>query len=121
MFFDKILLNRIKDLERTIEVMTGREQVLVKELERSQKREEDLLQKIFNLTGVNSSSNGNRNEHASVASMKIGGKSSSWPTIRENLELKAREEYWSRKNKEQEIQKDSLIEDVEKLEKETLS
>ena len=116
--FDTVLTNRIIDLERTVEIITGANSVLTTELERSKFNEANLLEKIFNLTGVN---NVQRNDTKSTEARQpihFGKKSTSWPQLKENLELKAREEYWNNKKKEASSEKGST--ELDSLEKDVI-
>ena len=112
--FDKLLYSRVQNLERTVEVLTGANGVLERELERSRNQEQLLLAKIFEFTGLNKTSQGEvggaliRQEP-----IKIGNKGIPWPKIKEELEIKAKREYWENKQKQKE--------QIEKIEKEILS
>src|SRR3972149_6103450 len=98
--FDYIKTIRIHDLERTIEILTGANQILTQQLENAQFNEKYLQNKIFDITGVNSqsipSSSQNRKEPISV-----GKNIRSWSKTKQDLELKAREEYWNKKKTEE--------------------
>lgn len=113
--FDLILENRVKDLEKSLELTIGYNTVLRNQLERSENREEQLLQKIFELTGINKSPVSSPTHTGEAIQLNKIGKS--WPKIKENLELKSRQEYWERKQKEKEVQNQNS-EKIEQLEKE---
>jgi len=116
--FDTILTNRIHDLERTVEIITGANSVLTNELERSKFNEANLLEKIFNLTGVNNIQRNDTKPAEIRQPIKFGKKSTSWPQLKDNLELKAREEYWS--NKKKEASSDHSDSELSKLEKDVI-
>jgi predicted RNase H-like nuclease (RuvC/YqgF family) len=87
--------NRIKDLERTIEQFQGTNSILERELEKAQIQEQNLLNKIFELTGVNKKENirveipSNKTDFINLAR-----KGANWQTVREQLEKKT---YWEAK------------------------
>lgn len=116
--FDKILIKRIRDLERSLEIMTGANEVLSRELDRAQTNEADLLDKIFTITGVNRVTPPRPTE-GPQDKVRIGGRSTSWPHLRENLETKAREEYWEKKKTQVESTPEEKAK-LDKLEKEAL-
>lgn len=101
--FDSILFNRVKDLERTIEVLTGANSILTQELERNKLKEELLLEKIFNFTGLNQQGRINTGVRKEQQPINIGKKAGLWPQLKENLELKAREEYWAKKSTQESV------------------
>jgi len=116
--FDTVLTNRIHDLERTVEIITGANSVLTTELERSKFNEANLLEKIFNLTGVNNVRSNTTKPAETRQPISFGKKSTSWPQLKENLELKAREEYWNNKKKEASSEKGST--ELDSLEKDVI-
>ena len=111
--FDNILRNRIRDLERTVEILTGANGVLTQTLERAIIDKDQLLNKLFEITGLNSSSLP-RSESSGTARIQVGRKGVTWPQVKENLELKAREEYWAKKEAERFKDKETPIEELEK-------
>lgn len=113
-FADKILLDRIKDLERTIEVLTGANGILERELEKSQSSERELKEKIFEFTGLTHTTSPIQKE-INRDPIRLT-KQVSWPNIRNTLEIKARENYWASKKKDQEAS-DGVTEKIDELEK----
>ena len=109
--FNSILLDRIKNLERTVEILTGANQVLTEQLNLSQVREANLLDKIFSITGVNRTAPTSSNKETQ-APIRVS-KRVEWPKLKENLELEARKEYWAKKKEQTEV-------GIEGLEKEVL-
>ena len=103
---------RIRDLERSLEIITGANSILVQQLEKSQMNEEKLREKIFEMTGI---SRGTAKPQTSAASLNPinMGKRIEWAKLKEDLETKARSEYWEEKKRK--------AEEIDKLEKEVLS
>ena len=110
--FDTILRNRIKDLERTVEILTGANGVLTQTLENAIFDKDQLLNKLFEITGLNSSYSP-RSSSSGTERIQIGKKGIPWPQVKENLELKAREEYW-RKKEDVKVVKETPTEILEK-------
>lgn len=122
--FDKILLSRIHDLERTIEMVNGANCVLEKELNDSKLREANLLDKIFNITGVNRISNNGhqKDETKSTDPIRLTNRSRSWPEVRQSLETQSRAKYWEDKKEREEIKsrKSSSPEQIDQLEQDVI-
>lgn len=124
--FDKLLVNKMNDLERTVEVLTGANQVLQRELDDTKIREANLLDKIFNITGVNRYSP-NIPTNQSRDPISIGNRGKPWPQVRHALEVEAKEKYWREKKEKQEKQDNIntnsegvLASDLDKMEKDIL-
>lgn len=108
--FDKLLTNRIKELEHTVAVLEHTNVIISQELVRTRENEADLLNKIFTITGVNRIVTPVPQKHTtSTEPIKMGGSRKSWPELKDALEVKSKEEYWSKK-------KDNT-EQIDKLEK----
>ena len=96
-----ILKSRVHDLERSVEIMTGENQVLRQELERAKQKEDYYLDKIFDFVGLNAKTETKiRIENPQMFSL---GKRSNWGQIKTKLEadahdkakeIKEKEEYW---------------------------
>lgn len=104
---------RIRDLERTIEIMTGANSVLSQQLEKAQLNEERLKEKIFEITGVSHSPK--TPVQTSTASLKPINidRRVEWAKLKDDLETKTRMEYWEEKKRK--------AEELDKLEKEILA
>lgn len=123
--FDRILVNRIRDLERTVEILTGANSVLSQELEKAQHNEAHLLEKIFNITGVNRfSNNGHQEQTKSSDPIRLTNRPKSWPELRQNLETQSKIQYWENKKAQEAIDKKekrvASPEEIDKLEKDTI-
>jgi hypothetical protein len=92
---------RLMTLERNAEAYLGANNVLEKELEKAQIRENRLLEKVFQIMGIEERIKPkiatNPNEF-----MNLAGSGASWPKVRESLELKGRKAYWLKKNADDE-------------------
>jgi hypothetical protein len=100
---------KIKDLERTAEAYLGANTVLERELEKAQIRENTLLEKVFQITGIGERTEPkisiNPNEFKNLA-----GSGATWPKVRESLELRGRKAYWLKKNADDEAARLEKIE-----------
>lgn len=109
---NKVLSSRVHDLERQVEMMTGANQILTSELDYSKRDNEMLLSKIFDFTGLNNK------EKVRIEipqqPINIGSGKKSWPAIKENLEIKARADYWEKKKAESENKPNDTINELEK-------
>jgi hypothetical protein len=114
--FDKILVARVKEQDKTIESLIGKNEILERELERAQTEKAIYLEKIFNITGVNKVINTEQTKPVRTP-ITIGNRQVPWGKIRENLEIQAREEYWNNK-KSKDTKKDAT--DIDILEKDVL-
>lgn len=91
----EIANNRIHDLELSNERLISQIQVLQESLTNEQNNNSHLLNKIFDLTGINK----NENKQVTVPSNKpiqIGGQRLNWPAARQTLEQKSVEEHFKR-------------------------
>ena len=112
---NNILKNRVRDLEGHNETLLGANQVLREELERSQRKEELLLEKIFELTGIN-----RKESKLSLGINKpvqVGGGSQNWGQLKHKLEANSTQQYWEAKKRNEEAKESSLSSNVEQLEK----
>lgn len=96
---NRMLQDRIKDLERTVEVITGANNVLTVELKEAKDREAKLLDKIFEVTGLNHRNQTVRDVPRNP--IPLTKRNESWPQMRENLETQAKKEYWEKKKASQ--------------------
>src|SRR5437016_4187677 len=88
----EITQNRIHDLERTVEIITGQNQILTQQLEHFQASEASLLDKIFTYTGIIKE---NRTQSMNEIRTPINiNRKVEWPKVKQDLELKARQAYW---------------------------
>lgn len=107
----EISQNRVRDLERTVESSLGANHVLSNELMEAKQREERLLQKVFDITGLN------RNTQTIPSNVvnkpiQVGPKVGNWGQVREDLEDKARREHWENKKKENDAKISKLEEEI---------
>jgi len=100
--FDKILEARIRELERTIEIVTGANNILERELGRSQSQETFLLTRLLEIGGLAPKTPFADPGFSRQRPVAMGGKTANWRDLQQNLEMKAREEYWEQRKKEQE-------------------
>lgn len=117
--FDKILVARIKELERNVESLIGQNTVLNRELERAQLKEDDLLERLLTLTGANPTATTPRRE-VPANPISLGRNRQPWSQVRGILENEAKEKYWESKKKEQDTRKSPGIL-LDKLEEEVLA
>jgi len=109
------LRQRIVDLEKLSESLLSSNRALMNQLSESKQERDALLQKIFDLTGVNQ----RRVDAVNSPPTPITNRTGNWGQVKQILELKAREEYWLNKRKEDETRRtSSLDKDIENLEKE---
>lgn len=94
--------NRIKDLERLVESLTGEGNILRESLQRAQLKEDELLNKIFELTGVNKKSSVIQDKPPSDQFISMGKRGTPWNQVRAKLEKDSLEAYWQQKKLEQE-------------------
>jgi hypothetical protein len=113
--FDKLLTNRISDLEKQVELITGQNQILTSQLEMAQAERVDLLNKIFAITGVIKFNRPiSEDESVKREPIPISKRSVGWPQMKQNLEVQARAEYWEKKAKEKEAKQVTVNEQLEK-------
>jgi len=95
---NKTLRNRIHDLERTIEILTGTNNILERELGESKGKEERLLEKVFQVAGISDKKSQDIKVPPSPDNfISMGRKGLPWAKAREVLETKALENYWEAK------------------------
>ena len=107
----RLLQDKIDDLNRHTETLQGASYVLERELNKAQMQEQNLLNKIFQLTGLVEQ----KREVIGTAKTDLSSiaQPSSWSQVKRSLEQTAQEKYWIKKKQEQEAQ-----EKAEMLEKE---
>lgn len=95
----EILNSRIKDLEFANERLIIENSILNSQLNRAQDKADSLQEKLFNLVGINRQ----QSQQINVPSNKpieVGSGRGNWNQTRQALELRAKEKYWTDKNKE---------------------
>lgn len=112
---NKLYISKVHDLERTVEVLTGANGVLITELEQTKIREAHLLSKIFDFTGLNKNTK-EETQPVHRDPINIGNGKKPWPAVKEALELESRRKYWEAKGKKEPSQ-----ETISKTEEELLS
>ena len=100
--FDKILEARIKELERTVEIVSGANSVLERELGRAQSQETFLMTRLLEIGGLAPRTLQN-NYSGPKAPIQMQGKVAGWSQMRQNLEDNSRREYWEKKKRDQDI------------------
>lgn len=106
--FDTILLKRIELLEKLNENLIGANSVLEEQLNKSQFREQQLLQKVFELSGVDSKKREVVRETSEP--IQVGGRRTNWHVTKQILENKLKEDYWRGKDGQNKVE--SLEEEV---------
>jgi TolA-binding protein len=99
------LQDRIHDLEGQIENLIGANNILTTQLNLAQSREANLLEKIFDITGVNKQKQVITSNPKMPDMIQLAKKGTPWAKVRANLEMKAQEEYWNNKNQKQDENK----------------
>jgi hypothetical protein len=103
---------RIKDLEQTAEALIGANSILERELEKAQVKEGKLLEKVFQISGIGEKSTQpvapNPSEFRNLA--KHG---TSWNKVRQSLESKSMEDYWTKKKAEEEVEERKRLDEID--------
>lgn len=108
----EIRSTEIKNLGRTLEVQIGRCQVLEESLQRAQQKEDSLLQKIFELTGVNKRVSQAVDAtvppqlNKAVDFIRMAKSGLSWNKVREKIENDARAKAWEQRAEEERVKKE---------------
>jgi len=97
-----ILLDRIKDLERTIESLQGANSILERELSRANGEKDKLLNKLFEVTGINKREREPAPQQPVVNFSRMARTGKNWAEVRATLENNALEKYWEQKKQVQE-------------------
>ena len=96
-----MLRERIKDLEHQNEILMGANQVLQEQLKLSQVKEGELLNKVFEVAGINKKEQVIPSKQ-NFNMIQLAKRGIPWSQVRHNLEMQAQEEYWKKKNQKQE-------------------
>lgn len=105
------LINRIRELERNAEILTGANQVLREQLDLARVNENKFFEKLLDVLGVNHPINRNL-QPVPQSPINVGKQVKTWPKVREDLETKARLEYWEKKRESQDKEIKNLEEEM---------
>lgn len=115
------LRERIKDLEKSLESHLGQTQILSEQLKKAEERERILQEKLFEVSGITPREKLGTASPIQRNPIRTHQKTSNWKDIQTNLELAAREEYWSKKKQEESQSSVDRSKDIDLLEAEVLN
>jgi hypothetical protein len=97
-----ILIQRIKDLEKSLETVLGANGVLQDQLSKSEAKEVLLLQKVFQIAGIGEQKAPAERSASTepINFMAAAKKGSNWASIKEKLESSSRTAYWEERQAE---------------------